>query len=101
MRVIINMVFLLFQPFLSINHVILDETLLRCSCQNILNTWMDQLERPIFSVKEVACLDGNSTPCLNVPLRDERIETEFDRCNVVEAITMETPSMEVDEFDDF
>lgn len=85
----------------------MDGTLLRCTCQDILRVWMKQLDRPVFSMDGVvACLDGDDDaarePCLNVPLRDERIESSFGHCNVVEEITMETPSAdEVDPFEDF
>lgn len=68
---------------------------------------MNQYERNVFSMEDVKCLEGegvtatSSPPCLNVPLRDERIETTFAHCNRVEEITMETPTQEMEEYDDF
>lgn len=56
----------------------------------------------MFSLEGVACLKTDSRePCLNVPLRDERIESTFAQCNVVEEITTEPPSADLDEFEDF
>lgn len=80
----------------------MDQTLLRCSCQDIITVWMEQFGRPVFSLEGVACLKTDSRePCLNVPLRDERIESTFAQCNVVEEITTEPPSADLDEFEDF
>lgn len=65
--------------------------------------WMDQADRSVFSLKGVECLDAESSPpCLNVPLRDDgRIESRFAHCKVVvEEVSTETPSSELDPFDD-
>ena len=62
---------------------------------------MSLLDRPVFTLEGVSCNQTDDVPCENVPLRDERIDREFAYCNVVEEVATESPSAELDGFDEW